>query len=476
AERRASPVLPRTIWYMGAKARVIPGFLERVLEEEVPAGGTVVDLMSGTGVVAAFCADRWSVIANDVQAYAQAIARSLIEHDPGAKEGFLRSVDPRRDLEGAYERNVSALEDLYAPALAHEAQLLESFEDGDSGDAWLSDYRAFLEEPGSAYEGPAGPVRAAPRGGPYGRAAALLSEASLAAYRQDPGRRPACLVTAYYANIYFGLRQAIAIDSLRAAIDELDPRAPHAEAKRAHYLSALLHAASISTSGTSHFAQPRHLTKASEVRAMAARRLIGVRETFEGFSREILETVERTNHRAGNRALCRDYHDLTEGTGAGARFAFPGGADLVYLDPPYTKDHYSRFYHVLEVLTRYDYPELETDARGRIVRGRYPRLAVRFQSGFTSPSRVEDEFRRVVLASAGSGAKLVVSYSWPTGLLLKEYAVRRPGEDPVRRLEDLCREGYGEVSACRKALLHSGQGDKNRRIEELLVVCRGPRG
>ena len=32
--------LHRTIWYMGAKARVIPGFLDRVVRREVPAGGT----------------------------------------------------------------------------------------------------------------------------------------------------------------------------------------------------------------------------------------------------------------------------------------------------------------------------------------------------------------------------------------------------------------------------------------------------
>ncbi len=50
--------LPPTIWYMGAKSRVLPEFLDRVLEEEVPEGGTVLDLFSGTGIVSAWCAGR----------------------------------------------------------------------------------------------------------------------------------------------------------------------------------------------------------------------------------------------------------------------------------------------------------------------------------------------------------------------------------------------------------------------------------
>jgi adenine-specific DNA-methyltransferase len=33
-------------------------------------------------------------------------------------------------------------------------------------------------------------------------------------------------------------------------------------------------------------------------------------------------------------------------------------ADIVYIDPPYNSRQYSRFYHVLETLTKWDKPEL----------------------------------------------------------------------------------------------------------------------
>jgi hypothetical protein len=205
---------------------------------------------------------------------------------------------------------------------------------------------------------------------------------------------------------------------------------------------------------------------------MARRRQIDVFERFEEFSHDIAETVSRTDYVSGNRASVGDYRRLLT---AGDRFEFPFPVDLVYLDPPYTSDHYSRFYHVLNVLARYDYPLLETDPHGRILRGRYPRRELRFRSGFCKKATVEDEFRRVIRGSAGCGAKLVISYASPTGLILKLFAQRFPDEDPVCRLERLCGEAYRSVETRRLPLRHSGQGDSSLPVDELLVVCRDPR-
>lgn len=468
-----APRLHRTIWYMGAKARVIPGFLQRVLQEELEEGDTVLDLMSGTGVVSSFCADRYRVVANDAQGYSTIIARSLIEHDPATRDAFLTSLDPHRDLVDRYRENLAELEERYRPALAEETRHLDAFAEIDGRRScaaalrrWADGYRAFLRQPGSVYP-------ASGRGrGLYRGARSLLTEAAVARHRRDPFRLPAGLVTAYYQGVYYGLRQAVRIDSLRVAIEALDDGERFAAARRTHYLSALIHAASVSTSGTSHFAQPRHLTKDSELAAMARRRQLDPWELFLDYNDEIACTVAGTEVRAGNRAHEGSYLDLLDARG---RFAVEGGVDLVYLDPPYTADHYSRFYHVLEVLARYDWPELETGRDGEIVRGRYPQLRHRFQSGFCRGTSVEDEFRRVVRASAASGAKLVISYASPTGLLLKTFARQHPGGDPLRRLRALVAEGYGRVRILKRPLTHSGQGDTNLRVEELLVVGTRPR-
>jgi adenine-specific DNA methylase len=459
--------LHRTIWYMGAKSRLIPGFLERVLDREIHPGATVVDLMSGSGVVSAFCADRYRVFSNDVQTYSSLIASSLIEHDPDEKEAFLLCLAPESDLETSFDGNFDQLARRYSKELREEDAFLAEFgETGGDGD-WPARYREFLERFVAVF--PAEPV---PRDAGLSLGASwLLSPKENGRRRRNPLVRPACLLTTYYANVYFGLRQALVLDSLRAAIDDLDPQSPFFERRRVHYLSALIHVASVSTSGTSHFAQPRHLTKDSELRAMVKRRLIDVRELFEEQCESVAETVRTTKHHRGNRVLGGDYQTLLRDDGS---LEFPGDVDLVYLDPPYTSDNYSRFYHVLEALACYDYPELERGRDGKILRGRYPVIAGRFQSDFCKPARVEGEFRRVAEGCAKSGAKLVVSYSHPTGLLLKQRA-RKGDPDPVESFRQLFLESYKSVEVLRQPLTHSGQGDSNLQIEELLLVCSRPR-
>ncbi len=486
--RLAVEELPRTIWYMGAKGRVIPGLLDRALAELVPPGGTVLDLFSGSGIVSAFCAHRWGVVANDVQLYSRVITASLIERPPGGGRAFERTIDVDRDLLPSLEENRRALAKLYGPAIEMESALLaeEAPRRRPAARADLAmRLRDFLLRPGGLHGGAgAGPVGRGNDGNVggslnvdpiYGGAAGLIADASIARYRQDPRRRPACLITAYYANFYYGLRQAIDLDSLRAAIDDLPASDPLAERKRVHYLSALLHAASVTTSGTSHFAQPRQLTKDSEVLAMANRRRLNVLETFREFSAAIARHVATTELSPRNRALCGDYRDLLLSSDRENRWKPEAAADAIYMDPPYTNDHYSRFYHVLETLARYDYPELERDARGRPTVGRYPVIENRFQSGFCSPRTVESEFRRVIDASAASGVPLVISYGSPNGLLLKVYRERFPHIDPVECLEHLCKERYKSVKTDRRRLIHSGQGDKNRDTDELLVVGTRPR-
>ena len=459
---RVEEPLPPTFWYMGAKARLLP-VLGSLFEGEAPAGGTILDLMSGTGIVAAHCARRFRVFANDASDAAWIAARSFIEHDPRRKAAFSRAVDGAGELSAACARNLTALLAAYEAPLATEKELLDRFDREGPGAKWSREYREFLEEGGALY-GDAGRSRL------FAGSADLVSEKDMGARREDPLIRPACLVTAYWANVYFGLRQSLEIDSIRAAIQEISG-GPAEETRRVHYLSALLHAASISTSGTSHFAQPRHLVKTSELAAMAARRGRSVLETFSAMSRKILLAVLATEHRVGNRAFLGDFAALGDDRKG---FKLPAPPDLVYFDPPYTADNYSRFYHVLDVIARYDYPPLERDAAGRPVRGRYPEIRTRFQSGFARASAVEGEFRKVIAACAASGAKLVISYSSPTGLLLKRYA-KMGAADPVRELERLCLEAYRDVSTERHRMVHSGQGDSNIPVEELVVLCRRPR-
>ena len=62
------------------------------------------------------------------------------------------------------------------------------------------------------------------------------------------------------------------------------------------------------------------------------------------------------------------------------------GQAVVYADPPYSKEHYSRYYHVLETLERYDYPEATGVGRYR---------PDRFRTPFSVKTEVEGAIRRL---------------------------------------------------------------------------------
>lgn len=445
----------QTFWYMGSKTRLLPGFIRSAVDHLTPRGGTVLDLFAGTGAVAMDLASRYTILANDVQRYSSTLLGAVVGHGPRSGPRLVKLLDFEADLRPAYERHRAALTAALGPALEQEAAFLEGCEQG----RWQG-YRDFL------LRAPRYPLEPGAELSPCWRAAAeLFRRPAIDRKRQRPSEGLHHLAVSYYQSIYFGLNQCVVIDSLRAAIDGL--RGVYARRKRRHYLAALLCAASVSTSGTSHFAQPRGLSRAADARAIARRRRGDILADFLSASERLTGYIQSTRFQPNNKVYSGDYRRILPRL---------RGVDTVYADPPYTSDNYSRFYHVLEVLARYDYPELARRSCGGIAKGRYPVRAYRFQSDFCSRLRVEDEFRCLVDACAGVGAKLALSYAAPTGLLfrriLREAASERRAE---RRFLSLFRERYRRVSLRKRALMHSGQGDSNRQVIELLVLCQAPR-
>lgn len=85
----------------------------------------------------------------------------------------------------------------------------------------------------------------------------------------------------------------------------------------------------------------------------------------------------------------------------------------VYADPPYTRDHYSRFYHVLETMCLWDNPGVST-TRIRAVTNTFSRgmyRADRHQSPFCIKSKAPNAFERLFASVRDLKAPLVLSYS-----------------------------------------------------------------
>src|SRR5262249_17760679 len=156
------------------------------------------------------------------------------------------------------------------------------------------------------------------------------------------------LVTLLFACAYFGVRQAIDLDSLRRGVDACVTSGAITRQEADWATLALLQTASRVASAPGHLAQPLGLASdASAKRVIEYRR----RDVVDGF-RQDLATIApygTAKWRSGNRAMCGD--TLTMWPSVDRQKLERA---VVYADPPYSKDHYSRYYHVLETLARYD--------------------------------------------------------------------------------------------------------------------------
>ena len=127
----------------------------------------------------------------------------------------------------------------------------------------------------------------------------------------------------------------------------------------------------------------------------------------------------------------------------------------VYVDPPYTKLQYSRYYHVLNSILVYNYPDISG-------RGRYPPRSCRFSSKFEyQSSAAKKEFAALFQQCASMRATILLSYT-SKGLV------------PIHHLIEEVERTYPNLDLFCKRIRHHSQGvniDKDRQmVTEYVIV------
>lgn len=437
ADSSASPAV-RPIHYLGNKLRVLKA-IAGALDSVAGADEKVCDLFSGSGVVGGSLIYSRPVVAADIQEYSRVLAGAL-----------MRPADLTGALDDIIRRATTTLAELRASALGGlldvEADAARMAAAGDG--AMFCD----IVDRGS--------IRACER---LEHPSELSSELRLAA--KDPLLRDA-RITTYYGGVYFSYSQAAEIDALAASVQQLDAGA------RDVGLAALISSASeiVATVG-SHFAQPARMRTASgaikfaAVRNALRRRSVSVLDVF---TRWVKAYSSLPAPPYAGVSIRGDYRDVLRD--------LPSDVAAVYADPPYTRDHYSRFYHVLESLARGDDPGLSTvtAATGHVPsRGLYRRD--RHQSPFCIATQVEGAFEALFRGTAERAVPLVLSYS-----PLSEGTAARPKTRlmEVDRLRDMAGAHFAEVTvqtAGRVAHSKLNASRLNAAVAydaELLLVCR----
>ena len=428
----------RPIQYLGNKSRLLDG-IEDVLSGLVAEDVPVCDLFAGTGVVARRLALTRPVVASDIQEYSRVLTASLlaVEVDRNALAQLATSCT---------NEGVSAF-----------AELIE-YEDLAIDDAVAGDPERLCEvvEAGTILRYMLSHEKRAD--------SSLGKKLRRAADAVPTG--PATVLTRYYGGLYFSFRQAVELDLLATSARHLV--GPGREIALAAVMAT---ASEIASTVGSQFAQPVQprgrdgAPKVTLLKAVARQRRASVPDTFAQFAATFasLKPVSTGPHHV----VRADYRNILA--------APPRKFGAIYADPPYTRDHYSRFYHVLETIALGDEPLVsEVGAAGSRSLSRALYRADRHQSPFCIRTQAPGAFASLFEGARSLEVPIVLSYSpYSNG------TVARP-EPRVATIDDLVRVAskyYRQVEVrTGGSVVHSrlNRNDRNRDIDheaEVFVVA-----
>lgn len=243
-----------------------------------------------------------------------------------------------------------------------------------------------------------------------------------------------------YSGTYWSFEQCLWIDAIRSVADEY-------KESPLYYviLSSLMYAMSYNSQSTGHYAQYRDATnKSSKLDILIYRQ----REILPYFKSKFEQLKKHLGQSLFDHMVTSlDYSeclDLIE------------PETLVYADPPYAFVHYSRFYHALETLVKYDYPKVDHKGRYR---------TDRHQSPFCKRSEVDEAFSLLFKKIKEKRATLILSYSNTGMISLAE----------IMKLAHKTLGSTYDVSVREENHTHSTMGrkdDKSKEVQEYLIIAK----
>jgi adenine-specific DNA methylase len=438
--------ITRPIHYLGSKLRLLNRICD-VLDRVDPSLGTVCDLFAGSGTVSRAFSLKRVVIAVDIQEYSRVICSALLhpaQSNSCTVEEFLSglsSSDHSRLLFWAFE-----------PLEKFEQQCFNAAITGD-----LEPLCDLLEN---------GSLRAFELDACHPKSPSLiaaLKEAHSRLCETQLANTPGSLVSHYFGGTYFAYSQACHLDVLLEGVAGLPSK------QRDTFLAAALSTASeiVNTIGK-QFAQPIRPRRSdgrpkADLFELASRdRSVKVIDIYESWLRRYL-MIPRTGK--PHLVIREDYREVLN--------RLKGKVSVVYADPPYTRDHYSRYYHVLETMCLRDNPAVSTvrlHNEDCLSRGMY--RDHRHQSPFCIHSKAPQAFASLFTGVRSLNVPLVLSYS-----PYEESNGSRPRLMTITQVEALAKSYFRHVEVCQpERIAHSKLTNSDKIVitsheAEVLFVC-----
>lgn len=410
-----------TLQYMGSKARIISHICDPIIKNK--SIQTVVDLFAGTGSVGYALKPHKKIISNDLEYYAYIINKAILN-------GCSFSESDEASFWTAVEQQYMILQRRVSAVLSAEKSFF-------ADDVDYKSYQTFCEKTPSVFETQSNDPRMKE----------LVELVSHVTPGNDPNLDFPCLFLTYFANAYFGIAQCCQIDALRSIIEQFKD-----ENIKNILLTVLMSAMSAAASTTTHFAQFLKVKSKSTCNNLLSKRKINIIEECKTLLKEYRKAglCSKEGHAKSDCynldfAECLDSITLDEHT-------------LVYADPPYFKEHYSRYYHVLNTLCLYDYPAMAVNPQTHELSiGRY--REDRRVSDFGKKAKALGAFETLITKCAATGAWLIMSYSDNSIVDIVD-------------LQTLAEKQY-DVLIEKVELSHSKQGrSSTSKVDEYIFICR----
>lgn len=260
------------------------------------------------------------------------------------------------------------------------------------------------------------------------------------------------LFSRVYAGTWWSAEQCIWIDAIREVLDGLLTSGEIFEIDFNFGLTCLMHAMAYTSQGTGHYAQYRDAKDAASMLDINRYRQTSVATVFRKKFDSLLSWHLSNVVDLGHELVSMDYMDCLASL----------TRSVIYADPPYAFVHYSRFYHAMETIVKYDYPALQ--AKGaQLVKGRYRND--RHQSPFCIKTQVHGAFSSMFDGVKNSESDLLLSYS-NTGMI------------DIDDLIDLAISTFGStykvwfenIDHDHKTM--GRRGDHSRQVQESLIIAK----
>lgn len=407
--------------YQGNKTSLIP-FINEHISKYVSAGDTICDIFAGSGSVGAFLKDEHPIISNDVELYSTIISDALL-NTPLKEELILAKKMFMSGLKNNLKSNILPNESIVARERAYILQ-------GENSE--LIELYNTIPTIWNGIDKNITP--------------AILSNKN----RYE-------LFLRYYSGTYFGIEQSISIDSIIQTIHEME-----CESTKNVLFSCLFYALKETVfSKDGHMAQPLNIKKNME-RHIKQRG----KNAIDYFLLKLNEFIEKApikfkKHK--NYIFNCEISKLLENE----KFK-DKNIKLIYADPPYTDMQYSRYYHILNVAAKYDYPE-PTISRGQFTKGLY--TEGRNQSELSKKSTARSKLQELFNFCKENQIMLALSYAFPKDKIIQKtdrYTIS------IEELVSMAKDTFGNkrVQIEEEDYKHANHRNSSTKdVLEYLIIC-----